>query len=120
MDLDFLLKAVQVARIKYVDETWGNWMRVEGTKTITLWKSPQQGRALVDRILRYYRKDLPLIERFLVTVEYEVKILWERFDKAKFEYYLRTYLMNPKNIITKTKDMIMIFLTIVTLSLLLQ
>lgn len=101
MDLDFLLRVVQVAKIKYVDETWGNWMRTEGTKTITLWKSPKQGRKVINRILRYYRKDLPLMKRFPVIIQYELKNLWDKFYSPILEYYFKTYLMNPKNIIPK-------------------
>jgi len=32
MDVDFLLRAIQVATVKYVDETWGNFREIEGTK----------------------------------------------------------------------------------------
>lgn len=33
MDLDFILKAVHWAHVKYVDETWGNFRFAPGTKT---------------------------------------------------------------------------------------
>ena len=35
MDADFLLKAVQVAKVSYFDETWGNFRLIQGTKTKT-------------------------------------------------------------------------------------
>ncbi len=101
MDLDFLLRVVQVATVKYVDETWGNWMRIEGTKTFTLWQSPKRAYKLVDKILRYYRKDLPLIQRLLVTIYYELYIYFHRYYQWRFKYYFQKYLMHPENIFPK-------------------
>ena len=34
MDLDFLLRAVQAAHVRYFDETWGNFRLIKGTKTL--------------------------------------------------------------------------------------
>lgn len=34
LDVDFILKAVKVAHIKYFDETWGNFCMLEGAKTV--------------------------------------------------------------------------------------
>lgn len=98
MDLDFLLRAVQVATVKYVDETWGNWMRTEGTKSVSLWQSPEQGYQLLDRMLSYYRKDLPLIQRWQVAIKYKLNSFWNRQVQWRFKYYLKNYLINPKNI----------------------
>jgi|GEM_PF-259303 len=111
MDLDFLLRVVQVATVKYVDETWGNWMRTEGTKTFTFWQSPEQASEVVDRILRSYRKDLPLIQRWLVTIQYELDIYYHRHWKWKFQYYLKEYLMSPKNILPKLSSKLITLLT---------
>lgn len=99
MDVDFLLRAVQVAKVKYVDENWGNWMRCEGTKTYSLWQTPQEGYQLLDRILRYYRKDLPLIQRWQVAIYYEISNFYNRHLQWRFKYYLKQYVMNPKNIL---------------------
>ena len=33
MDLDFILKAVKTTHIRYVDEMWGNYRYIKGTKT---------------------------------------------------------------------------------------
>ena len=58
LDLDFLLRAVQVAHVTYVDEIWGNFRFIEGTKTF----NDTQVGANVDRfqaVLDSYRKDLP-------------------------------------------------------------
>ncbi|MUH01597.1 glycosyltransferase [Scytonema sp. UIC 10036] len=99
MDLDFLLRAVQVATVRYVDETWGNWMRCEGTKTYSLWQTPQKGYQILDKVLRDYRKDLPLIQRWQVAIYYEISIFYNRHLRWRFKYYLKQYIMQPKNII---------------------
>lgn len=102
MDLDFLLRAVQVAKVKYINETWGNWMRTEDTKTGKLWQSYERGSQVLDNILRYYRKDLPPLQRQLVAIIYELRILWDRNWTLK--YYLRQYLKNPQNIPLKLQS----------------
>lgn len=111
MDLDFLLRAVQVATVKYVDEIWGNWMRTEGTKSMTLWQSPERGYEMLDRFLRYYRKDLPLPQRWFVTTKYEFSILWDRNWKWKIKYYADTYLKKPTNILPKLNSKLGKFMT---------
>lgn len=35
MDIDFILKAVQEASVYYINETWGNYRNIQGTKTIS-------------------------------------------------------------------------------------
>lgn len=77
MDLDFLLKAVQVASVKYVDEVWGNFRMLEGTKTVS---ARQQGdlHHRTERLLKTYRKDLPIFRRFQVAVKYELYRYWDR------------------------------------------
>lgn len=111
MDLDFLLRAVQVATVKYVDEIWGNWMRTEGTKSMTLWQSPERGYEMLDRVLRSYRKDLPLYQRWLVAIKYELNVLWNRNWKWKIKYYADTYLKKPTNILPKLNSKLGKFMT---------
>jgi glycosyltransferase involved in cell wall biosynthesis len=62
MDLDFILKAVQVANVVYVDRTWGNYRRLEGTKTVN---DMQRGHMdqRVNQLLKRYRKDLPFLQQ---------------------------------------------------------
>jgi glycosyltransferase involved in cell wall biosynthesis len=58
LDVEFILRAVQVAHLKYVDETWGNFRFIEGTKTF----SDTATGSNVNRfqsVLTKYRKDLP-------------------------------------------------------------
>lgn len=67
MDLHFLLKTVQVATVKYVDETWGNFRVIKGTKT---YNSNQTGQTLerIDKILNDYRKNLPLSRQVKLAI----------------------------------------------------
>lgn len=58
LDVDFVLRAVQVAHLKHVDETWGNFRFIEGTKTF----SDTATGSNVNRfqsVLTRYRRDLP-------------------------------------------------------------
>jgi glycosyltransferase involved in cell wall biosynthesis len=95
MDLDFLLRAVQVATVKYVDEVWGNWMKTEETKSMTLWQTPELGYQLVDRILGSYRKNLPLLERSQAAIQYSFDYYWSRYFKFRIKYYL----INPQKLL---------------------
>ena len=88
MDLDFILRAVQVANVKYVDETWGNWMRIEGTKTVTLWQIPEQGYKVIDHIFRAYRCNLPWWQRWQVAIAYES----DRYLNRQIKPYLKKIL----------------------------
>ena len=60
MDLDFILKAVQIANAKYIDELWGNHRHIPGTKTVTLKKQGLHSQYLRD-FLEKQRRNLPLI-----------------------------------------------------------
>lgn len=57
LDLDFILRAVQVARLHYFDELWGNYRHLEGSKTfqdMVAGKAKARGDAVYD----YYRRRL--------------------------------------------------------------
>lgn len=70
MDLDFILRAVQAANVKYIDETWGNFVYHQGSKTFNS-NSSDQNPARSQKLFRKYRKQLPLSQRWLVTLIYE-------------------------------------------------
>ncbi|MBD2213611.1 glycosyltransferase [Nostoc linckia FACHB-104] len=80
MDIDFIFRAVQVATIKYVDETWGNHLRIEGTKTFNAMQNNQTLPRLC-RLLKAYRRNLPPLKRFQVTVEY---LLLRNVERLKY------------------------------------
>jgi glycosyltransferase involved in cell wall biosynthesis len=70
MDLDFLLKAVQVAHVKYLDQTLGNYRFIQGTKTFNdIQAGTHSDRA--KQLLDSYRKKLPLLQRLKVEVNYQ-------------------------------------------------
>lgn len=71
MDLDFILKTVQVAHVEYVNETWGNYREIEGTKTVNDWRSGEGARR-AETLLKTYRDQLPLAPRLQVTVLYHL------------------------------------------------
>jgi glycosyltransferase involved in cell wall biosynthesis len=70
MDLDFILRAVQVAHLKYVDQVLGNFYFHEDCKT----SQDNQSNSGYDRVqamMRRYRKQLPWAKRLYVTAIYE-------------------------------------------------
>jgi len=78
MDLDFLLKVVQIATVKYVDELWGNHRRFQGTKTFD---DLANGKAYsrVSNLLKKYRKNLSIIQRIkIINIKLKLKILYFR------------------------------------------
>lgn len=84
MDLDFLLRAVQVAKVKYVNEILGNYRELDGTKTINDWISGQ-GPRRAERILKVYRKDVPLFERWQIALTYDFyKYKDETWQRVKY------------------------------------
>ncbi len=85
MDIDFLLRAVQVAEVKYVDEIWGNFRFFEGTKTFEDIRSGRSGGRRVDSLIKAYQKDLPLSQRCLIAFGYE---FYKAIDWPRFKYFL--------------------------------
>lgn len=58
MDVDFLLRATQVAHVQYVDRTWGNYRQIAGTKTVNDIETGQSSQR-IDRLMHHYRQELP-------------------------------------------------------------
>lgn len=67
MDLDFVLRAASVAHMEYVNETWGNYREITGTKTVTDWASGQGARR-AQLLLNSYRAQLPLFTRWRLVL----------------------------------------------------
>lgn len=91
MDLDFILRAVQVATVKYMNETWGNFQLHKNTKTFHSGESGQ-GNSRMKSIMEYYRKDLPLIQQWQIYLKYDNEI------SERVKYLLkkiRYFLANP-------------------------
>lgn len=88
MDLQFILEAVQVAHVKYIDEVWGNFRLHQNTKTFQSLQTREVTHQ-VRRMLRHYRKKLPLLTRLHVAVQFELEI-----HRQRLEYILK----NPQNL----------------------
>jgi len=67
MDVDFMLRALQSAPVKYIDETWGNYRYLEGTKTFEDDKTGENPRRL-KRIISRHEKRLPATKRVQIAV----------------------------------------------------
>lgn len=77
MDIDFLFRAVQVANVKYMDETWGNFRFMEGTKSFESGKTGDYKR-IHRRVCQLYNKNLSLQQRLQNTRDYYLYGQWLR------------------------------------------
>ncbi len=67
MDIDFLLKAVKVAHLKYFNETWGNYRYYPGTKTFDD-STNGTSQTRIHQLFKEYAKTLPLIEQWEIRL----------------------------------------------------
>lgn len=102
LDLDFLLRAVQVAHIRYVNETWGNFRLIEGTKTY-IDQEIEKNVARYKRILDVYKRDLP----WFIRSTYPVYKNWQRIE------HWAGYIRNPRLFLTVLKNKLKRFLGVV-------
>ncbi|MBP5973267.1 glycosyltransferase [Brasilonema sp. CT11] len=83
MDLDFIVRAIQVASVKYVDENWGNFRFIEGTKTFNDIKKGESNLR-INNILQKYQKKLPIYIRAIIFMVKQLrKIKYHVFFKLK-------------------------------------
>lgn len=101
MDIDFLLRAVKVAHLKYIDEDLGNFRQLEGTKTASGMKNNKVSDS-VDHLMRLHRKDLPFSQRLLVSIGYE----YYKSVYPRLKYYTAFPSALPKSIIARFTEMI--------------
>jgi len=96
MDLDFLLRAVQVARPIYMNETWGNFRQLENTKTSIAF---QRGEVVsnTDRVIQTYHQQLPIPQRWLIVLRYK---FYKAVEWPRFRYFLD----DPKNLLLVLKN----------------
>ena len=78
MDIDFILKSVQVATVKYVDEILGNYRMLEEAKTYQDMKKGMTGIRL-DNLFRKYRKKLSKTQEIKIFIIYKISHIWHRF-----------------------------------------
>lgn len=64
MDLDFILKAVQNVEVKrYVNQTWGNYRKIEGTKTAL-----SSNQRVAEKLFKKHRQNLTPVQRFFANM----------------------------------------------------
>jgi glycosyltransferase involved in cell wall biosynthesis len=68
MDIDFLLRAVQGATVRYINETWGNFRYIEGTKTFDDFKRGEANLRFYTLLVKY-RKELPLFQQWQIVIK---------------------------------------------------
>lgn len=107
MDIDFLLRAVQVATVKYVDEVWGNFVLQKDCKTYREMES-ETSYIRHQNIIKSYRKDVPLLQRICVAIKYELYYK-ENIHKItsvfnRLRYYLKRPLEAPAMIRRKLNN----------------
>ncbi|ACK65222.1 glycosyl transferase family 2 [Rippkaea orientalis PCC 8801] len=75
MDIDFLLRAVQAAHVKYIDEIWGNFRYLENTKS---YQDFQRNQAIdrYNRMLDTYRKKLSATLQIYLAILVRIKYFW--------------------------------------------
>lgn len=97
MDLEFLLRAVQVANVKYIDETWGNFCKHEYAKTV-LDEIAGKGVHRRERIYNECVKNLPISLRIRMypfrIMGYIYSLIW-----LKILYFYR----HPNHLIPSIK-----------------
>ncbi|OKH27673.1 glycosyltransferase family 2 protein [Chroogloeocystis siderophila] len=91
MDVDFLLKAVQAANVQYINETWGNYRQIAGTKTVNDINSGQNAIRL-EQLMQKYQQQLPVYKQWLIAVKRE----YYKAEK-RLEYFSK----NPNEILPR-------------------
>jgi len=94
MDVDFLFRAVQAASTTYINEVWGNYRRIEGTKTVSDIISGQNSYR-VRNLMSIYRRDLPPLQRLHTKMEHEL-----RRNLFRIQYFSK----NPVNLLQVIKS----------------
>jgi glycosyltransferase involved in cell wall biosynthesis len=99
LDVDFLLRAVQVAHVRYIDEVWGNFRLIAGTKTY-IDQEIDKNVGRYKRILDLYKSNLP----WLIRSIFPVYRSWQRI------VHWSGYLKNPRLFMTVLKNKMKRFL----------
>jgi len=74
MDLDFIMRVLLTANLKYVDEIWGNYRFFKDTKTYIA-KENNQLQINKMRVMNIYLKKLPLFEQWRIKTKRSLKRL---------------------------------------------
>jgi len=96
MDLDFILKAVNVSTVQYFNEIWGNYRFLEGTKTAIDQQSGKAGDRS-KKLLADHRKKLPVLLQCRVVAAYAFHQVLKKAKKKASRLK-----MNCSKVLTKT------------------
>jgi glycosyltransferase involved in cell wall biosynthesis len=88
MDLKFILEVVQIANLKYIDETWGNFTYHRDAKTFNHIRF-ELGYDRYEDLLASYIKNLPLLKKIKVSL------------LLRFKYFLKYPHHLPRSILKK-------------------
>ena len=94
LDIEFLLKAVTVAHVRYVDEFWGNFRFIKGTKT---YEDKQSGgnHRRIKQLLESYLSRLPFLKRIKVRA---ARFVFKHHKVHYFYSRICYYAVDPKRI----------------------
>jgi glycosyltransferase involved in cell wall biosynthesis len=92
MDIDFLLRAIRNISTKHVNEVWGNFRLIEGTKTRKAIASGQLP-FMMDKMIEAHTAKLPLLYRFYIK---SVRWIKNSYFVKRAHFYLR----NPAQLIS--------------------
>ncbi len=104
MDVDFLFRVVQKAKVYYQDELWGNYRDIEGTKTFNDRESGQGEKRMSNLFNKYYQQLSPREKLQIQVKRYWLQNLW-----SKVQYFERhpdeilSGIFKKLNVFTKAK-----------------
>ncbi|ACB52167.1 glycosyl transferase, family 2 [Crocosphaera subtropica ATCC 51142] len=84
MDLDFILRVVQKAKVKYVDEIFGNYRYIPGTKTFKD-RRKGEGKSRFEPLFAIYYQQLSPLEK----VQFMIKNFWLKKFLSKIKHFLK-------------------------------
>ncbi|MFC1594626.1 glycosyltransferase family 2 protein [Candidatus Omnitrophota bacterium] len=96
MDVPFLFKAIEAVPFTYIDETWGNFRLIKGTKTYEFQKSGKD-KLLEEEMLKQYLKKFPRWQQI------QIRIL--RATLPRIKYFVLHPLELPSSLLRKIKKL---------------
>lgn len=103
LDVIFIFEAVQAATVKYVDETWGNYRYITGSKT---YDNVSESFQNYDRIVSQYVNKLSPIEKVQLVWEYlniRLRYFTEHPDRLSSSIKVRLNKIFRQNLPKNTK-----------------
>lgn len=89
MDLDFILKASRIANFQYIDEIWGNFCELDGSKTV-IDRKRGEGQKRYKMLLREHRRKLsPVVQCQILGLRFVNvcrKVLRKFFQKLRRKF----------------------------------